>query len=163
MNEPGTKGGGSSSIKDLLRELVKTDEEIYSKVCKVTAVNGLSCECEPIDGDTAITEVRLIADESTEFFVLVPAVGSIVMVNFLSNTDAYVSMVSKVTEVKYKIGNVYYSANSSGFLLQKDSDTLKQILTLMVEACEKILVLQGNNPDYVKLTQAKIKINNLLR
>jgi phage baseplate assembly protein gpV len=56
------------------------------------------------------------------------------------------------------------SLNSSDgkLLLQKGTDTLKQALTLIVEAVQPIVVLYGNNPVYTKLTQALTKINNLL-
>ncbi len=151
------------TIKEIIRQLADDGSEVYGKVCKVTEVNGMVCNCSPIDEDADIIDVRLVADESTEFFVLVPAVDSYVVVQFLSKETAYISMVSKVTEVKYKIGESYYSVTDDGFLLQKGNDTLKQILTLIIQSQQQIMVMYGNNPDYAKLTQAQNKTNNLLR
>lgn len=151
------------TIKEIVKQLASDGGEYYGKVCKVKSVNGLVCDCEPVDGDADILDVRLIADESDEFFVLVPAVDSIVVVEFITKEAAYISMVSKISEIKFKIGETYYSATDEGFLIKKNADTLKQILTLIIEAVQVVLVLQGNNPDYVKLTQALTKVNNLLR
>ena len=47
-------------------------------------------------------------------------------------------------------------------LVEKDGDTLKQALTLIVEAVQPIVVIYGNNPIYSKLSEALTKINNLL-
>lgn len=75
------------------------------------------------------------------------------------------------TEIKYDktaheltatFGTVVYKWNRNGFLQQKGSDTLKQILVLITEAVQQVVVLYGNNPDYTKLTQALTKINNIL-
>jgi hypothetical protein len=86
------------------------------------------------------------------------------VVGKLENSDEYVViMVSEVSEIKYKIGTVQVNVNDTGFLLQKGTDTLNQILTLIIEAIEPIIVLEGRNPDRVKLAQAKTKKNNLLR
>jgi hypothetical protein len=151
------------TIKEIVTQLASDGGEYYGKVCLVKSVDGLVCDCEPVDGDADILDVRLIADDSEEFFVLVPAVGSIVIVEFLTKEASYVSMVSKVSEVKYKIGTAYYSTTEAGFLIQKGNDTMKQALVLIIEAVQQIVVMYGNNPDYLKLTQAMTKINNLLR
>lgn len=154
------------TIKEIVQQLSNDGEWFENdrvKVCKVVSVDGFSCVVDPIDGDTRIEDVRLIADETDEFFVLIPKVESIVVVSFLTQNSAYVSMVSEVIEVKYKIGTALYSMTEAGFLLQKGNDTLKQAIILVIEAVQQIVVMQGNNPNYAKLTQALNKINNLLR
>jgi len=150
-------------IKELIQQLADTGEEMYSKVCTVKSVDGLTCVCEPIDGDAEILDVRLVADEDEQLFVLVPKVDSVVVVSFLTKEAGFVSMVSKIDEVKFKIGQTFYSANSDGFLIKKGNDTLKQIVQMVIESIQQIVVLYGNNPDYSKLAQALIKLNNLLR
>jgi hypothetical protein len=151
------------TVKEILKDLGKNKDEVHGVVCTVKSVNGMKCECLPVNGNAPIKDVRLVADDSTKKYVLVPKVGSMVVVEFLNNAAGYVAMVSEITEVLIKIGTVYYSMNDEGFLLKKGSDTLKDILKLIVEAMQVIVVMQGNNPDYGKLTQAMLKINNLLR
>ena len=53
--------------------------------------------------------------------------------------------------------------NPLPFLSHTLNDTMKEVMTLIIEAVQQIVVLQGNNPNYVKLTQALVKVNNLLR
>jgi hypothetical protein len=132
-------------------------------VCKVKELDGLNCVCEPVDGSADITDVRLVADDAEDGFVLVPAVDSYVVVEMINATAGYLGMVSKVTEVYWKVGTVLVSVNNQGVLIQKGNDTMKQILTLLIEAIQVVVVLQGSNPDYAKLTQALTKVNNLTR
>lgn len=52
--------------------------------------------------------------------------------------------------------------SGSKYQLKKGSDTLLTALTDLIGAIEPILVIYGNNPDFVKLQSAKTKLNNLL-
>jgi hypothetical protein len=132
-------------------------------VCKIKEVDGLNCVCEPVDGSADIMDVRLVADDAEDGFVLVPAVDSYVVVEMINATAGYLGMVSKVTEVYWKSGTAEHSMTSSGHLIKKDDDTLKEVLTLIVESVQQVVVMYGNNPDYVKLAEALLKINNILR
>jgi hypothetical protein len=152
-----------STLKELIQQLAHNGDEKYSIVGKVKSVDGLVCDVEPINGDADILDVRLVADETEKLFVLIPKVDSIVVVSFITKEVAFISMVSEVSEVKYKIGTSFYSVTSDGHLIQRGDDTLKQVIQLVIEAVQQIVVLQGNNPDQVKLTQALNKLNNLLR
>jgi hypothetical protein len=71
--------------------------------------------------------------------------------------------VDEITEVNLIIGTVKYKVDETGFLFQKDTDTLKDALTLIVDAVKQIFVVEGNNVDYPKLAQAQVKINNILK
>lgn len=150
-------------IKELLQQLVENGDEEHGIVCKVTAVNGMNCECEPVNGNAPILDVRIVAEDTASKFVLIPKVGSMVIVEFLNNAAGYVSMVSEVSEVKYKIGTVEYSVDDTGFLLKKANDSLKEIFQFIIESQQQIMVLYGNNPDFAKLAQALIKLINLIR
>jgi hypothetical protein len=148
-------------IKELLLQLLQ-GEEIYSKVCKVDAVNGMTCNVTPIDGDAPVNDVRIVADiNSQNKWVPIPKVGSFVVVSFLTKDIGYVSMVSEVSELYYKNGTTVMQVNDK-FLFQHGSDTLKQVIQLIIESVQVITVMYGNNPDYTKLTQALTKLNNLL-
>ena len=46
--------------------------------------------------------------------------------------------------------------------MQNGADTLWAGLKLLIESLEKIVVLQGTNPDRVKLAQAKTTLKNVL-
>jgi phage baseplate assembly protein V len=59
--------------------------------------------------------------------------------------------------------------NSSSFLqdgkftISAGDDSVKDALTLIIEAVQQIVVIQGNNPDYDKLSQALTKVNNIFK
>ena len=148
-------------MQDLLRKLVLDGLEHYGKVCKVNVVNGFTCDVSPVDGDADLLDVRLIADlENDKSFILVPKVDSFVVVGFLTDAVAYVTMVSEVDKVYCKIGNLEFQL-ASKFLIKKGDDSIKDVLQLIIEAVQQITVIYGNNPDYAKLGQAETKINNL--
>lgn len=90
------------SIKEAIRAIVDTNKEINCVVCTVDSVDVTkkTCYCLPIDESKAdIVGARLMADNKTGFF-LVPKVGSIVIVSYISNELTYVSMFSEVDEIQ---------------------------------------------------------------
>ena len=91
----------SKELRDALKKLTKPNNDGYSKVCTVDSVDlvNRTCYCIPINEDADITEVRLMANIDNGF-LLIPEVNSVVVVSFLSDSSAYVSMVSKVSEIQ---------------------------------------------------------------
>jgi len=94
----------SKELRDSLRKLTTPNSNAYSKVCTVDSVDlvNLTCYCIPINDDADITEVRLMANIDNGF-LLIPEVNSIVVVSFLSDSSAYVSLVSKVSEIQLQV------------------------------------------------------------
>ena len=91
----------SKELRDALRSLVKPNNDGFSKVCTIDSVDLtlLTCYCVPLNGDADIINVRLMANIDNGF-LLIPEVESIVVVSFLSDDSAYVSLVSKVSEIQ---------------------------------------------------------------
>lgn len=90
----------SKELRDALRSLVKPNNDGFAKVCTIDSIDltTLTCYCVPLNGDADIINVRLMANIDNGF-LLIPEVNSIVVVSFLSDDSAYVSLVSKVSEV----------------------------------------------------------------
>ena len=115
--------------------------------------------------DSEIEDARLksVIKEGNQFLIL-PANGSIVQVARIENSDEYVIIaVEEITEIKCLIDAVVFSINTDGFLLKKENASLKETLKLLIEAVQAIVVIQGTNPDRVKLQQALEMVNKLLR
>lgn len=131
----------------------------------VKEVNGNTCTVERTDAPT-LFDVRLQAiEDSVESFINIkPKVGSIVICGMIENMQAeyLVLQCSEIDEVNITIAGVVYTINSEGHLIKKGDDTLKQILTDLIDSVKIIVVTIGNNPNYVKLAETQIKINNLL-
>lgn len=90
------------NLLDILQRAVKDSfGETYSKVCKVTSVDtdNLVCDVQPIDESAPVLGVRLIAGESETPFVCIPKNDSMVVVTFLSDSNAYVAMKSEIETV----------------------------------------------------------------
>jgi exosome complex RNA-binding protein Csl4 len=152
-------------IKD---EFVKFSEQFGPAaivMATVTAVNDDDTVAVIFSDGSTVDDVRLKAIvKAGNKVLLIPAAGSIVLVGRIRNSDEYVIVsVSEISEIQTVIGTVTQSVNEDGLLFQKGTDTLKDALVLFVEAMEPIVILEGRNPDLVKLAQAKVKLLNILR
>lgn len=93
--------GETIEIKKALKELTKSDEEVYSIVCTVDSVNltNKTCYCLPIDESRAdLLGVRLIADIKTGLLII-PKVNSVVVVTMIDKSSGYVAMFSEVDSI----------------------------------------------------------------
>lgn len=115
----------SKELRDALKTLTKPNNDGYSKVCTVDSVDlvNRTCYCIPINEDADITEVRLMANIDNGF-LLIPEVNSIVVVSFLSDSSAYVALVSKVSEVQLN------GTNFNGLIkIDEQTAKLNQLVT----------------------------------
>jgi hypothetical protein len=133
---------------------------------KVVAVNEGEATVEvSLPGGALIPDARLrsVVKDGNRF-VMLPAVGSEVLIGKIAGEDEYVVLaVEDVTDIISEVGTTTVSWDETGVLVQNAGDTLKQALTLIVEAVQQVVVMYGNNPNYVKLGQALTKINNILK
>lgn len=90
--------------KDILKAIVSSFEEGYSLLCTVNKINGSFCDCSPVDGSSDILGVKLQAIES-KGSLIVPAIGSMVIVSFINRNAGYVSMFSKIDTITLLGGN----------------------------------------------------------
>ena len=93
-----------TEVASALTEFVETKSKGNdSLVCKVISVDlpTNTCYCEPINGDSEIQNVKLTTNTTGAGvgFLLIPKINSLVVVTFLDNSSAYVSMVAEVDEV----------------------------------------------------------------
>ncbi|SEW01874.1 hypothetical protein SAMN05428988_1307 [Chitinophaga sp. YR573] len=134
-------------------------------IATVTAINAddtISIEF-PEGGTVDDCRLKSIVKDGDKI-LLIPKVDSKVIVGRLDGSDEFVVIsVHEITEVVEIIGTTRYSHNDSGFLIQKGTDTLRDVFELIIEAVMQIVVIQGNNPDRIKLQQALIKAKNILR
>lgn len=115
----------SKELRDALKTLTKPNNDGYGKVCTVDSVDlvNRTCYCIPINEDADITEVRLMANIDNGF-LLIPEVNSVVVVSFLSDSSAYVALVSKVSEVQLN------GTNFNGLIkIDEQTAKLNQLVT----------------------------------
>jgi hypothetical protein len=95
------------SLKEAIRAM-QTEQHIQSTLCKVVAVDGLLCDCEPINGDADILEVRLNAS-GLNGYVITPKVGSMVMVTKFERFEAFISSFSDVEKIEILCDNIVFN------------------------------------------------------
>ena len=125
-------------IKDLLKQLLKENEEIYSLIGKVTSIdeNKRLCEVEPLDGSAKLFDVRLQTQVAgNEGLVIFPVPGSEVTVSFLSKELAFISGCSKIQKIML---------NSDGFSLEMSLIKSKLAATLLLELAAAQIALSGS-------------------
>lgn len=136
----------------------------FPLLCEVNTVNNDgTIDCTPLD-EPEFFGVRINAEISpAKGVIITPKEGSKVFIIPINQETGIVVLSSEVTGWLLKIGTATIEQNDEGLLIQKDSDTLKEVIQLIIEAVQKIVVIQGQNPDYAKLTQALTKAQNILR
>jgi hypothetical protein len=98
---------GERDLAEAVKALAGMDDLQYeSSLCIVSDVNTTTntCTCTPVNGNAPYYDVSLSCDLK-KGFLLIPTNGSQVICTETSDTTAYISMVSDVTQV-YIAGDV---------------------------------------------------------
>jgi hypothetical protein len=102
-----------TDIRQAIQSLSGLNDLQYEGVmCNVSDIDlaTFTCTCTPINGDAEFFDVLLNAD-AEKGFTLIPANGSLVIIQQTSQATAYVSMVSKVDQV-------YLAGDANGGLVK---------------------------------------------
>ena len=90
------------NIRDAIRKAVETGVEIYSVIGTVKSVDTSkrTCVVEPVDGSPEINGVRYtVTDGDSSGFITNPKSGSFVIVTFLDDANAFVSLQTEFDTV----------------------------------------------------------------
>lgn len=155
----------AKELYNALRDVLNTGEDIFPAV--VTALDKSLFTCDVVFDGLDLGGVRLqsIVKDGVKGVQVFPALGSVVLVKRINDTEYFVTMYSDVESVLMRVADKSYTLNNYGHLIAgtNGADTLLQVITLVIEAVTQIAVLYGNNPDYTKLSQALEKANNILQ
>ncbi len=95
------------NIRDSIRMLAQTGDEIYCKICQVDKIyeDTRTIDCTPLDDDQApILGVNLQANQNSDHGIVVyPTVGSYVVVAFLSQATAVVVLTDQIDKIQLRI------------------------------------------------------------
>lgn len=153
----------AKELYDLLRNLHNdgVDNIFPATVVSVDKINSV---CVVKIDDLQIEDVRLRStiNENGKGFVIYPKEDSVVLVERIAEGTFFICMYSEVEELNLSIETVEMAVNADGYLIKKGNDTLKEAMVLLIEAVQAIIVMQGRNPDRLKLQQALDKVNNIL-
>lgn len=106
------------NIAELIREIAADGAEVYSALVRVDAVDDqvMTCDCSPLDGDAELFDVRLMPQAGNGVRVI-PTVGSVGIVTFLSKDTAYLAMASEVDRVQVKTGDTDVDITAAGVVI----------------------------------------------
>lgn len=135
---------------------------LISAKVKVVNADESTCEVE-IDNGAVIDDVQLRSIvKSGDKVVVIPKEDSIVLIARINNSDEYfVVAVEEFEKILIGHGDLDIEV-ADKIKIEKGGDSLKSAFVKAIEATEVIVVMQGNNPDYIKLAQAKVTINNIM-
>ncbi len=159
--------GRAEEIRQLLDERSGRVGPSPTMLATVQSIDAIGSTCVLYDEETELEyhDVRLrpvVNDQ--ESLTIFPKKGSWVLATRIENTDEWMVLAcSEADKWRLKIGETLMEQDATGLLIQKQNDSLRQALELIVQAVMKVVVVQGQNPDYAKLQQALSKIQNILR
>lgn len=131
------------ALQDAFRKLKKRDVDTFP--AKVISVDKLKGTCVVSDDEIEYTNVQLssVVDGKENKFFLFPAVGSSVLVSPI-NEDLkrlYIEAYSDIESLDLNIKTVEFKISESGFLLKKENETLKGLISDLLTAVENMSFL----------------------
>lgn len=92
------KSKGIAALVEMIRKYSGMNNPI---VCTVTSVDALTktCHCTPVGDYAEALDVKIIADNTKDGFIMYPTVNSTVIIDFTAEGMPYISMVSQVDEI----------------------------------------------------------------
>jgi hypothetical protein len=119
----------NGKIKDAVTQLAGTylNDEVYMVVCTVTAVDvpSRTCTCTTITGaaSTDLQGVQLMA-EVDDGLLLLPTVGSTVVVSYSKQNVPYVALYSQIDKVVIVTGNSSITMTDTSIIAERNATTL---------------------------------------
>jgi hypothetical protein len=138
-----------NSIAEGLHTFVKNRHVTVIFPCKVLQnnENNGTIDVQDIQADQELYNVRLRASiDNLEGVTLIPKIGSTVLVGAIGNSDNWVVLAhSEVDKVIVVSGAARFEMNN-GFLLKHNNETLKAVLSDLVNAIQGITVTTAQGP-----------------
>lgn len=135
-------------MKDIIQSLAKTDDEVYAKVGTVEKVDTdeNTCDVIPLDGSAKIIDVYLQADSDNGGILQIPKVGSLVCVVFINKETAVIANTGEIDALRVKIKDTVLEIDQEGFLLKKENETLKKLMSDLLAAIKAMKFTTNNGP-----------------
>lgn len=138
-------------IRKRFQDLAKEGGPAVSNIAKVKSVDEAKAICVLVDEDgQEFFNVRLrpvLSDKKS--FILVPKVGSYVLaVRVEDDEDWMVIAADEIEKIGYYIGNTIIEIDTTGFLFQKDNETLKKLMVDLIGAI-KAMSFALTTPDTI--------------
>ncbi len=118
--------------RKLIRAIVG-EPELDSYICKVTAVNGATCDVKRILDDKEIKNVRLNATiKAEDGLVIVPKIESAVLVTTIDGYKYFVSQFSKIEKITLNVSDaiVVNEGKNGAIKIKELTDKLNELVKI---------------------------------
>jgi hypothetical protein len=154
----------SKTAKDLvnvIKDLIGNRDAMMATVTSIDKDNN-TCEVSIDENELGAVRLQAIVKADQKGFRLYPAEGSKVIIERMNERgDWMVTLFSTIEEVVIEIGDATLRMNADGLVISKGDDDLKHVLKLIIQAVQQMMILYGNNADFVKLQQASDMTDNI--
>jgi hypothetical protein len=151
----------SEQIRKALGDFAASFGPAPTTIGTVASVGERTCILTVDDLDYPDIRLSPVID-GTEGLTIFPKVGTMAMAIRIEEADEWMLIgCQEIDKYRLVVGDLVFEVGTDQFTVKKGADSLKDALTLIVEAIQQIVVIYGNNPAYDKLTQALTKINNI--
>lgn len=154
-------------IRRGLAQLAAQHGPAATMIATVQSVDEDSLTCVLTDDLTGqeIPDVQLRPTlDGNKSLTLFPKIGSkAVAVRLEGGLEWMLIAAGQLDKWQLNIAQTTLEQSASGLLVQNGSDKLSDALNLIIDAVMQIVVIEGQNPDFVKLQEAKQKIQNILQ
>jgi len=137
-------------IKQILSEYI--DHKIAKTIgtlARVLEVNDDVCDCEPLEGGAIIEDAMLTLEEPNKVNYYKPSIGSIVLINYISEEKPYISMFSELDNIELQ-GNTY--SVSKWEILQAELEKERNRTDAIIQAIENAVVVPTDGGASLKAT-----------
>lgn len=145
------------TLQEIIKQLSK-DSTTQLQVAKVIEVSNQQCTVDFQDGRPLLKGVRLkaVLDNNDNTFLLIPKIGSYVVVSPIMNNNAVQAIVlySEVEGLELKIHSTYFEINQDGFIMSRQSENLASVLSSLIDAICNITVPTGTGPSGMPINSA---------
>lgn len=141
----------AEQIRVGFQKMAKSEGPAVSTIAKVKSVDETAATCVLVDeDDQEFFDVRLRPVLSgKKSFILVPKLGSYVLaIRLEDDEDWMVVACDEIEKVGYYIGNCIIEIDATGFLFQKENETLKKIMVDLIAAI-KAMSFTLTTPDTI--------------
>lgn len=160
----------SDFIRKALEKVGKQDTD--TTVMEVISVDKELGTCICYDGEMEHFDVRLsaIIDDSKQKFFLYPVIGSTVLVTPIDEdySTQFVVAVSEVEQLFFGVGGCIMNIDKEGFLLQKENETLKELMSDLIKEIKAMKFTTNMGPTIKLINSAQFteignRFNNFLK
>lgn len=126
---------------DNLKQNILEGQELYSTVATVKSVDSQKrvCEAVPIDGTATLFDVKMQANESqTNGFLVIPKVGSKVIVTFMNQTSAFLSLCAEIDSFEVILGEKSIKLTSDGLVLNGGNNGGLIVIEMLIKELGKL-------------------------